>query len=49
MEIIESASWLGLGFIPALCTTELSWKIIQKRAKPYKQKVIFGMPSDGNQ
>jgi hypothetical protein len=48
MEIIESVSWLVLGFIPALCTMELSWKITQKRAKTYKQNVVFGMPSDGN-
>jgi hypothetical protein len=48
MEIVESASWLVLGFIPALCTMELSWKITQKRAKTYKQNIVFGMPSNGN-
>jgi hypothetical protein len=38
--IIESISWVMLGFVPTLCAMGLAWKIMEKkRNKLYGLKV----------
>jgi chorismate-pyruvate lyase len=39
MEIIESLTWVTLGFLPMLGSMELAWRLHKKLAKP-KLKAI---------